>query len=100
MLPIQEYYPLLQALCKKYQVTRLEVFGSAARNAHTTKSDIDFLVVFDPDLTDGYADNYYALKTGLEGLFKRRVDLVELEGVKNHVFLRAIETDRMLVYAA
>jgi predicted nucleotidyltransferase len=36
------------AICKRYQVRELSVFGSAARGEHRPDSDIDFLVDFDP----------------------------------------------------
>ncbi len=41
----------LAALCRRYDVVRLEVFGSAARGTDfdPATSDADFLVEFDPD---------------------------------------------------
>ena len=37
-------------LCRRFHVRRLEVFGSAARgDFDPERSDVDFLVEFDPD---------------------------------------------------
>ena len=40
----------LAAICRRYEVTRLQVFGSAARgdDFDPTRSDADFLVTFKP----------------------------------------------------
>jgi predicted nucleotidyltransferase len=73
----------LAALCRRFGVTRLEVFGSAARGAgfDPKRSDADFLVTFAPaarnDLT-AFAD----LKDALEALLGRPVDLVERQAVE------------------
>ena len=62
----------LAAFCRRFGVTRLEVFGSAARGAgfDRKRSDADFLVTFAPaarnDLT-AFAD----LKDALEALLGR-----------------------------
>ena len=44
----------LRDLCRRFQVRRLEVFGSAAREADfdPVRSDIDFLVEFGPEDED------------------------------------------------
>jgi uncharacterized protein len=43
--------PAIASICRRYQVRRLEVFGSAARGADfdPERSDADFLVEFAPD---------------------------------------------------
>jgi predicted nucleotidyltransferase len=38
----------LAALCRKYHVRRLGLFGSAARGELTPESDVDLLVEFEP----------------------------------------------------
>jgi hypothetical protein len=45
---IAEKSPEIAALCREYQVRRLSVFGSAARNTMRPDSDIDLLVEFEP----------------------------------------------------
>ncbi|MBK5958928.1 DNA polymerase beta [Rhodoplanes elegans] len=72
----------LAALCRRHGVTRLEVFGSAARGEDFgPASDIDLLVTFGPETRNdlaGFAD----LKDALEALLGRPVDLVEREAVE------------------
>jgi hypothetical protein len=91
----------LTELCRRYGVKRLEIFGSAASDdfdPHT--SDLDFLVVFDPDAPTRPADRFFGLRESLEALFGRRVDLLELSAIKNPYFLQEIESARSLLYAA
>ena len=54
----------------KYQVNKIGLFGSFARDEATAKSDIDILV----DMPSSF-DNYFDLKYFLEDNFKREVDL-------------------------
>jgi predicted nucleotidyltransferase len=92
----------LAALCRRFGVTRLEVFGSAARGAgfDPKRSDADFLVTFAPaarnDLT-AFAD----LKDALEALLERPVDLVERQAVeesRNFIRRRTILNEVETVY--
>ena len=92
----------LAALCRRFGVARLEVFGSAARGAgfDPKRSDADFLVTFAPaarsDLT-AFAD----LKDALEALLQRPVDLVERETVeasRNFIRRRAILNEAETIY--
>jgi hypothetical protein len=43
------------AICQRYRISRLEVFGSAARaaNFNPASSDADFLMEFAPDAQPG-----------------------------------------------
>lgn len=74
----------ISAICQRYRVSRLEVFGSVAR-AHDfdpEHSDADFLVEFAPDVKPGL-DTFFGTKAALEVLLGRGVDLVELGAVRN-----------------
>lgn len=98
---IQEYHEELVALCRRYAVRRLEVFGSAATGAFDPKrSDLDFLVEFEQTPGRSRFADFFALKEQLETLFGRDVDLVEPEGIRNPYFLRRVNESRELVYAA
>jgi len=92
----------LAALCRKYRVQRLELFGSAASQAFDPlKSDLDFLVVFerpDESAPGHYADRYFGLLESLEALFSRPVDLVELAAVRNPYFLQSIQSSRSVLW--
>lgn len=89
-------------LCRRYDVGRLEVFGSAARSSDfdTRRSDADFLVTF-----TGAARNdlsaFADFKEALEGLLGRKVDLVEREAVeasRNFIRRRRILDEAEAVY--
>jgi predicted nucleotidyltransferase len=91
----------LEALCRRFGVRRLELFGSAAGDGFDSEtSDLDFLVEFDPANAEGRADRYFGLLEALEGLFGRPVDVVELEAIRNPYFLKAIEPSRTVLHAA
>ena len=60
-------------LAARYGVTRLALFGSAARGAARQESDVDILVAFDGPAT---ADRYFGVQFYLEDRLGRAVDLV------------------------
>ena len=93
----------LAALCRRFHVRRLDVFGSAARAADfdPARSDLDFLVEFagEGDELTRFVD----FKEALEALLARRVDLVDRKGVEasaNYIRKRHILTGAEPVYAA
>ena len=91
----------IAAICRRYRISRLDVFGSAARadDFHPASSDADFLVEFAPDAHAGL-DEYFGAKAALEQLLGRGVDLVEPAAVRNPYVLAGINRHRELVYAA
>jgi len=73
---------------KKYDVKKIGLFGSFAKNKQHKKSDIDIIVNFNKETFD----NYMNLLFLLEKLFRRKIDLViekdlhpELNYVKKEV---------------
>jgi len=91
----------LEALCRRYGVQRLELFGSTATGQDRPgESDLDFLVEFGPLPPGGYADAYFGLLESLEDLFGTTADLVIPSAVRNPYFLKSIEGTRTLLYAA
>ena len=91
----------LEQLCRRYQVMRLDLFGSAATGRYRPEeSDLDFVVEFQPLPGDAFADAYFGLLEALEGLFGQPVDLVMGEAIKNPYFRQSLEETRTLVYAA
>lgn len=94
----------IAALCRRFGVTRLEVFGSAARGEDfdPARSDVDLLVEFTPEARFDFA-GFADLKDALEALFGRRVDLVDrpaIEKSRNPIRRRSILGDARLVFAA
>jgi predicted nucleotidyltransferase len=81
-------------LCKRYEVIRLGLFGSAARGDFDPEtSDLDFLVLFDRRDNPDYVDRYFGPVDDLEALFERDVDLVTEFQVQSPWFREVIERD-------
>jgi predicted nucleotidyltransferase len=93
----------LSALCARFGVRRLEVFGSAATEDEfdPESSDIDMIVEFrhGQDLGPWLA-NYFSLREGLSKLFGYPVDLVMSSAMKNPHFIREANRTRKLLYAS
>jgi predicted nucleotidyltransferase len=107
MLPlIAEHRAEIAALCRRFGVRRLAVFGSAARGADfdPARSDLDFLVEFDDGEPDALSlKTFFGLKEALEALFGQSVDLVDrkaIEASRNYIRKRHILTGAEPVYAA
>ena len=103
LLPlIAERRSEIAALCRRFGVRRLDVFGSAARgDFDPARSDIDFLVEFATE-EDNFA-RFVDFKEALEVLLARRVDLVDRKGIeasRNYIRKRHILTGAEPVYAA
>lgn len=66
---IQKYRLQLLELCRKYDVLRLDLFGSAAReDFDPDRSDLDFLVQFNNFTIHNAADRYFDFLFDLETL--------------------------------
>jgi predicted nucleotidyltransferase len=98
---IEEKRLEFERICRRHQVKRIELFGSATRDDFDPEqSDLDFLVTFDVLAPGQNADAYFGLLEDLEALFGRHVDLVVATAIKNPYFRQAIESSKTLVYAA
>lgn len=88
------------ALCKKYKVAKLWVFGSILTPRFNDDSDVDLSVSFRKDeiaLLD-YADNFLDFLDELKTLFGRDVDLVSEDAVRNPYFRRELDATKLLIY--
>lgn len=87
-------------LCRRYDVRRLELFGSATTDAFDPRtSDFDFLLDFKANASNLF-DRYFGLKESLEALYGREVDLVMVGAMNNPYFIDSVNKTRQLVYAA
>jgi predicted nucleotidyltransferase len=102
MIPlIESHRPDVAALCGRFGVRSLDVFGSAANGRFdSARSDIDFLVDFNEDDAGSLFHRYFGLQEALEQLFGRKVDLVSLSGLSNPYFIAAVNQSRQLVFAS
>lgn len=68
-------------LREHFHCSEIGLFGSFARNEQTDESDIDILVVFEPETANLY-DIELELKHYLENTFHREVDICSKKWIK------------------
>ena len=90
----------LAEICRRYHVTALEIFGSATTGKwDAARSDLDFLVQFEPLEPGRLFDCFFDLKASLESLFGCPVDLVSPRAIRNPYFLESVNRTRQVLYA-
>lgn len=93
--------PVLEELCRHFEVERLDVFGSAARGDFVPgQSDIDLLVRFAHPEAPGYADRYLAFAESVESALGCPVDLLTERSLRNPFLVEQVSRDRLPLYAA
>lgn len=99
---ITEHADEIAELCRRYQVRKLDVFGSAANGEfNPDTSDIDFLVTYESDVDFGpWGRHYLELENALAELLGRPVDLVFDKEFRNPYFRKAVEESRTPFYEA
>jgi len=91
----------IEELCRRHRVRVLFLVGSAARSDFDPgRSDLDFLVEFEPHQRRGFNDVYFLLREDLERLLGRHVDLLEHGCVPNPYVRASLEKDKVSLYAA
>ena len=88
----------LSALCHKYHVRELALFGSAARSEMRADSDLDFLVEFEPQARVGFL-TLAGLSEELSELLNHPVDLVPKAGLKRSIRQQVL-AEAEVIYAA
>lgn len=97
---LTDHHEDIVALCRHHGVRKLDAFGSVLRSDFDERaSDVDLLVEFDPAQAGSFA-NFLSLKESLEALFRRRVDLIELQALGNRRLRHHIDQSRAPLYAA
>jgi predicted nucleotidyltransferase len=89
----------IAAFCKHWSITEFSVFGSVLREDFRPDSDIDVLVSIDPKAQIGLFE-IAQMQIELENLFKRPVDLLEKEGLRNPYRRHEILSTAEVIYAA
>lgn len=99
--PLEGKHEAIAALCREFGVTRLDLFGSAAKGSFNPEtSDLDFVMTFEDRGLAGYANRYLGFADALEALFGRRVDVIFDDAIRNPYFREEIEETRKAVYVA
>ena len=98
---IAQHRSCIAAICQRYGIRRLEVFGSAARanDFDLAHSDADFLVEFASGVQPGL-NAIFGAKADLEALLGRGVDLVEPGAVRNPYVLANINRHHEIIFSA
>ena len=86
------------ALCKKYKVNKLFVFGSILTDRFNDGSDVDLVVSFNKAEVSDYFNNYFDFKYSLEELLGRDVDLLEEQTIKNPYLKKNVDATKALIY--
>ena len=92
----------VRALCEKYGVKSLSIFGSAVKGTFDPeKSDLDFVVEFLPEPDPLQRGEYYLdLLVDLQRLFDRNVDLLVGTTIENPYFRQVLELTARGLYDA
>ncbi len=98
---IEQRREQIEALRREHKVARLLVFGSVLRNDFNPEtSDIDLMVEFLPGVHKGWLDEYTDLKSAMESLFSRRVDIITDQISRNPYFNASADREKELLCAA
>ena len=88
----------IRELCKENRVKTLFAFGSVTRDDFNADSDIDLVVDFEEKDPFIYSDLYLNLKSKLENILNRQVDLLEERAIKNRFFKQQLESTKVPLY--
>jgi hypothetical protein len=99
-LPIELPYDALGEFCRRWSISKLEIFGSVLGDNFGADSDVDFLVTFDPSARLTLFELVRA-ENELSSIVGRAVDLVErgpIEQSRNWIRRRSILGSARTVY--
>jgi len=82
----------IAALCRRWFITRLLLFGSILRDDCNAASDIDILVEFEPGHTPGF--DFIGIQDELTALLGRTVDLGTPAGLSKYIHDRVMNEAR------
>lgn len=71
----------IAALCQKWHVTELALFGSVLRDDFNSNSDIDLLASFDPSFQRGLSETLQ-IREDFTHLFQRSVDVLVKDAIE------------------
>ena len=85
--------------CRKWKIKEFALFGSVLTEEFRPNSDVDVLVSFEEGSTRE-PDDYHAIHEELQAMFRREVDVVQIEAVTNPYRRSHILRHKQIAYAA
>ena len=96
---IKEQYNEFVSLCQMHKVDKIYAFGSSITDHFDPeKSDIDVVVKINISDPADRGEALLSLWNNLEQLFKRKVDLLTEESIKNPYLKKNIDRTKKLIY--
>jgi len=98
MKEINQHIERIKTLCDSYDVRALFAFGSVLTDKFRPESDVDLVI----DIADkdpfSYSEKYFNIKSELEQMFKRDIDLLEQKEIRNPYLKAEIDKTKVLIY--
>jgi predicted nucleotidyltransferase len=96
---INQHIEQISRICSEHHVEQLFIFGSIATPNFNEQSDVDILIQFSQQINpEDYFNNYMDFKEKLESVLNREVDIVENQAVRNPIFRKILDRDKILIY--
>jgi predicted nucleotidyltransferase len=99
---VAEHLGEVRALCEKYHVRKLTIFGSAVKGTFDpAKSDLDFVVDLDEDpekIHYPWGGRAMALQADLATLYDRNIDIVDRSAIENPYFIKVLALTEQPIY--
>ena len=88
----------IAALCRKYKVAKLWVFGSILTPRFNDQSDVDFSVIFHYEQIHDLFITFFDFIDELQILLGRKIDLIDETAIKNDYFRKELNSTKRLIY--
>lgn len=88
----------IKKLCVSNKVKSLFAFGSITNAKYNIESDIDLMVEIEENDPLNYSDYYFRLKSQLQNLLNRNIDLLEQKAIRNPYLKKEIDQTKVLIY--
>ncbi len=88
----------IAALCRKYKVAKLWVFGSILTPRFNDQSDVDFSVIFHYEQIHDLFITFFDFIDELQLLLGRKIDLIDETAIKNDYFRKELNSTKRLIY--
>ncbi len=96
---VNKHIEQIKIICSEHLVEQLFIFGSINTDEFNEQSDVDILIQFSSLINPvEYFNNYMDFKEKLESVLDREVDIVENQAVRNPIFRKILDRDKILIY--